>query len=132
MLRVALWLTALVFVPVGLFLYFLPPGVAGLLGVSPLWLARASGGLVLAWGVLLLAASRRPDPLGAGALAGGNLLLVAALVPALLRLGDTLDPSLRLVLLGLSAALGVLAMLGLLNWPSPPRRERGEAGGERA
>ncbi|MDL2345517.1 hypothetical protein QOL99_15365, partial [Deinococcus sp. MIMF12] len=74
MLRAALWLTSLVFVPVGLFLYFLPPEVAALLTVSPLWLARVGGGLVLAWGLLLLAASRRPDALGAGALAGGNLL----------------------------------------------------------
>lgn len=121
-LRAALWLTSLVFVPVGLFLYFLPPEVATLLTVSPLWLARVSGGLVLAWGLLLLAASGRPDALGAGALAGGNLLLVAALVPAVLRLGDTLPPAVRGAMLGFAGLLTVLAVLGLLGWPSASSR----------
>jgi len=117
-----MWLTALVFVPAGLFLYFLPPGVAGVLGVSPLWLARVAGGLVLAWGALLLAASTRPDALGAGALAGGNLLTVAALVPPALRLGEALPGAVRTAMLGLSLLLAVLAVVGLLA-PSPRRRE---------
>jgi hypothetical protein len=119
-LRAAFWLTALVFVPAGLFLYFLPPGVASLLGVSPLWLARVAGGLVAAWGALLIAASVRPDSLGVGALAGGNLLTVAALVPPALRLGDALPAAIRTAMLGLSLLLALLAVVGLLGLP--PRR----------
>ena len=61
MLRASFWLTALIFMPTGLFLYFLPPSVAALVGVSPLWLARFSGGLLLAWGAYQLAASFAPD-----------------------------------------------------------------------
>lgn len=121
MLRAAFWLTALVFVPAGLFLYFLPPGVASLLGVSPLWLARVAGGLVVAWGALLIAASFRPDGLGAGALAGGNLLTVAALVPPALRLGDALPAPVRTAMLGLSLLLALLAVVGLLGLPERRR-----------
>lgn len=121
MLRAAFWLTALVFVPAGLFLYFLPPGVASLLGVSPLWLARVAGGLVAAWGALLIAASVRPDGLGVGALAGGNLLTVAALVPPALRLGDALPAAVRTAMLGLSLVLALLAVVGLLGLPSRRR-----------
>ncbi|EYB68377.1 hypothetical protein DEIPH_ctg025orf0263 [Deinococcus phoenicis] len=122
MLRAAFWLTALVFLPVGLVLYFLPPGLASLLGVSPLWLARAAGGLFVAWGVFLLAASARPDSLSAFALAGGNLLTVAALVPPALRLGDTLPAAVRTALLALSTVLTLTAVVGLFMVPA--RRSR--------
>ncbi|GAA5514662.1 hypothetical protein Dcar01_03418 [Deinococcus carri] len=118
MLRAAFWLSALVFLPAGLFLYFLPAGVASLLGVSPLWLARAAGGLVVAWGAFLLAASARPDSLGTGALAAGNLLTVAALVPPVVRLGSSLPGSLRTALLLLGAVLTLTAVLGILSAPS--------------
>ncbi|MHA0034781.1 hypothetical protein ACXXDK_07600 [Deinococcus sp. PESE-38] len=43
MLRAAFWMTALLLVPLGLLLYFLPGSAAQLIGISPLWLARASG-----------------------------------------------------------------------------------------
>ncbi|MBB5295259.1 hypothetical protein E5F05_11910 [Deinococcus metallilatus] len=118
MLRAAFWLTALVFLPAGLFLYFLSPGVASVVGVSPLWLARAAGGLVVAWSVFLLAASTRPDSLSAFALAAGNLLTVAALVPPVLRLGDALPAPLRTALLTLATVLTLTAVTGILAAPS--------------
>lgn len=122
MLRAAFWLTALVFLPAGLFLYFLPPEVASVVGISPLWLARAAGGLVVAWGAFLLAASFRPDSLGTFALAGGNLLTAAALVPPAVRLGDALPGNLRTVLLTLALVLTLTAVLGILTAPSPRSR----------
>lgn len=122
MLRAAFWLSALVFLPVGLFLYFFPPGTASLLGVSPLWLARWAGGLLVAWGAFLLVAGSRPDSLSIFALAAGNLLTVAALVPPALRLGDVLPPAVRTLMLGGSLVLALLAVLGLLTLPS--RRSR--------
>lgn len=119
-LRAAFWLTALVFLPVGLFVYFLPGGVAAALGASPLWLARAAGGILVAWGGFLLAAGGAPDATRVGALAAGNLLTVAALVPAVLRQGAEMVPALRTALLAVSALLGLLAVVALLN---PPRRK---------
>ncbi|UBV43320.1 hypothetical protein LAJ19_03655 [Deinococcus taeanensis] len=118
MLRVAFWLTALLFIPLGLYLYFLPPDVASLVGVAPLWLARGSGGLLLAWGTFLLAASFEPDRVRTGGLVGGNLLLVAALAPAALRSGDALPVPVRTFLLGLSGVLVVLAVMAILGTPS--------------
>ena len=111
-------LTALVFVPIGLYLYFLPPDVARLLSVSPLWLARLAGGVLLAWGAFLFAAGAQPDPRNTFALAAGNLLVVAALVPPALRLGATLPGTIRNVMLGVALLLGLLAVVGLLV---PPR-----------
>lgn len=122
MLRAAFWLTALVFLPAGLFLYFLPPGAASLLGVSPLWLARVAGGLVLTWGVFLLAASLRPDSRSVFALAAGNLLTVAALVPPALRLPEMFPGVLRSLMLGLSFVLVLLAVVGMVA--EPVRRSR--------
>lgn len=123
MLRAAFWLTALLFIPTGLFLYFLPPSVAGLVGVSPLWLARFSGGLLLAWGTYQLAASFAPDTVKVGGLVGGNLLSVAALLPPTLREGSLLAPSLRGVLLGVCAVLTALAVAATLA--APPRAFQG-------
>ncbi|MFC4639542.1 hypothetical protein [Deinococcus hohokamensis] len=122
MLRASFWLTALVFLPVGLFLYFLPPSVASAVGVSPLWLARASGGLVFVWGAFLLAASAAPDALKTGTLVTGNLLTVATLLPAVLRQGEQMQPQQRLVLLGVCGLLALLAVVALLAVPS--RRSR--------
>lgn len=122
MLRAAFWLTALVFLPVGLFLYFLPPTAATLLGVSPLWLARVAGGLITAWGAFLLVSSFRPDEGSVFFLAAGNLLTVAALVAPALRLQDTLPAPLRTAMLALSLALTLLAVVGMLA--VPPRRGR--------
>ncbi|WP_019588230.1 hypothetical protein [Deinococcus apachensis] len=122
MLRAAFWLTALVFLPAGLFLYFLSPEVASIVGVSPLWLARAAGGLLVAWGAFLVAAGLRPDSLSAVALAGGNLLTAAALVPPVLRLGDALPAPVRTALLSLAGVLTLTAVLGILI--APARRSR--------
>ena len=117
MLRAAFWLTALLFIPVGLFIYFLPPTVASLLGVSPLWLGRVLGGLLLAWGAFQMAACQKPDGAKVGGLAGGNLLTVAALVPALLRTGDTMPPGLRTLLWLLSGLLAALAVAAIWSYP---------------
>ncbi|GGK13725.1 hypothetical protein GCM10008955_03840 [Deinococcus malanensis] len=122
MLRAAFWFTALIFVPLGLFLYFLPPGVASLVGVSPLWLVRASGGLVFVWGAFLLAASALPDGLKVGALVAGNLLSVATLLPAVIRQGEQMPAQVRMALLALCALLTLLAVVAMLSLPS--RRSR--------
>jgi len=121
-LRVAFWLTALLFIPLGLYLYFLPPDVASLIGVSPMWLARGAGALVLAWGAFQVAASFAPDRVKVGGLVGGHLLLVAALVPAALRGGDALPGAVRTALLVVSGVLAALAVMGILGTPS--RRSR--------
>lgn len=118
MLRAAFFLTALLLVPLGLLLYFLPPVLAAQLGVSPLWLARAAGALVLAWGAFQVAAGVRPDGLKAGGLLGGNLLTVATLVPAVLRQGESLLPPVRLALLVVSGVLLLAAVLAVLGWPT--------------
>ena len=107
-LRASFWLTALLFIPLGLLLYFLPPVLAGTLGVAPLWLPRVAGGLVLAWGAFQVAAGFAPDAVKVGGLAGGNLLTVAALLPAALRDG-ALPPAVRTLDAG---ALGCAAAAG--------------------
>lgn len=117
MLRAAFWFTALLLLPCGLFLYFMPASVAGIAGVSPLWLARVSGGLLVAWGAFQVAASVHPDGVKVGGLVGGNLLTVAAIVPAVIRTGATMPPALRTALLAVAAALAVLAVLALLTFP---------------
>ncbi|QFP76461.1 hypothetical protein [Deinococcus sp. AJ005] len=117
MLRASFWLTALLFIPLGLLLYFLPPALAATLGVSPLWLPRVAGGLLLAWGAFQVAAGFAPDAVRVGGLAGGNLLTVAALLPAALR-GDALPPAVRTLMLALSGALLLLAVVALLSLPS--------------
>ncbi|QLG10329.1 hypothetical protein HLB42_05750 [Deinococcus sp. D7000] len=120
MLRASFWLTALLFIPLGLLLYFLPPPLAATLGVSPLWLPRVAGGLMLAWGAFQVAAAFAPDGAKVGGLAGGNLLTVAALLPAALR-GDALPPAVRTLMLALSGALLLLAVVALLAAPSRRR-----------
>ncbi|CAM4009350.1 hypothetical protein [Deinococcus marmoris] len=117
MLRASFWLTALLFIPLGLLLYFLPPSLAATLGVSPLWLPRVAGGLLLAWGAFQVAAGFAPDAVRVGGLAGGNLLTVAALLPAAVR-GDALPPAMRTLMLALSALLLLLAVVALLAVPS--------------
>lgn len=121
-LRLAFHLTALLFIPVGLYLYFLPPDMATLLGVSPLWLARVTGGLLFAWGAFQVAAALKPDGAKVAGLAGGNLLVVAALLPAALR--GALPDTLRGVLLTLCALLGAFAVLSIVAYPAGVNRER--------
>ncbi|MGI8746816.1 MAG: hypothetical protein ACR2J4_00495 [Deinococcus sp.] len=108
-LRVVFILTALLFLPAGGLLYFLPPAA---LGVSPLWLGRVAGALLLGWGVSLLAGAGRPDGRAVSGLVAGNLLICATLVPAALRAG--LPPALNTLFLALAAALLMLAVLALL------------------
>lgn len=120
MLRASFWLTALLFIPLGLLLYFLPPPLAATLGVSPLWLPRVAGGLMLAWGAFQVAAGFVPDAVKVGGLAGGNLLTVAALLPAALRDGS-LPPAVRTLMLALAGALLLLAVVGILSAPSRRR-----------
>lgn len=120
MLRASFWLTALLFIPLGLLLYFLPPPLAATLGVSPLWLPRVAGGLMLAWGAFQVAAAFAPDAVKVGGLAGGNLLTVAALLPAALRDGS-LPPAVRTLMLALAGALLLLAVVGILSAPSRRR-----------
>ncbi|CAM3671047.1 hypothetical protein [Deinococcus frigens] len=120
-LRASFWLTALLFIPLGLLLYFLPPSLAATLGVSPLWLPRVAGGLLLAWGAFQVAAGVAPDAAKVGGLAGGNLLTVAALLPAALR-GEALPPVVRTLLLTVSVALLLLAVLAIVAVPSPRTR----------
>ncbi|MDV6373738.1 hypothetical protein [Deinococcus arenicola] len=124
MLRVSFWLTALLFIPLGLLLYFLPPAVAATLGVSPLWLPRVAGGLLLAWGAFQVAASFAPDAVKVGGLAGGNLLTVAALLPAALR-GDALPSAVRMLMLALAGALLLLAVVAMLSVPSRRDHNKG-------
>ncbi len=116
-MRAAFWLTALLFIPAGLFLYFFPPALVAMAGFSPLWLVRVMGGLLLAWGAYQVAASQRPDGAKVGGLAGGNLLTVATLLPAMLKTGETIPPALRTLLLLLCAFLGVLAVVALVSYP---------------
>lgn len=126
MLRAAFLLTGALFIPLGLFLYFLPSTFAAVVGISPLWLARVAGGLLLSWGVFQLAASSRPDGAKVGGLAGGNLLTVAAIVPPVLRLGEGMPTALRTLLLGLALLLAVFAVMAMIGYvPSQEsRRER--------
>lgn len=116
MLRAAFWLTALLLVPLGLLLYFFPADAATRLGVSPLWLLRGAGGLLLAWGGFQVAASTAPDGVKVGGLVGGNLLMVAALLPAALRFGSSLGGA-GLLLWVLVGWLALAALLALLSVP---------------
>ena len=116
MLRAAFWLTALLLVPLGLLLYFFPADAATRLGVSPRWLLRGAGGLLLAWGGFQVAASTAPDGVKVGGLVGGNLLMVATLLPAALRLGSSLGGA-GLLLWVLVGWLALAALLALLSVP---------------
>ena len=120
MLRASFWLTALLFIPLGLLLYFLPSSLAGTLGVAPLWLPRVAGGLLLAWGASQVAAGFGPDRVKVGGLAGGNLLTVAALLPAALR-SEALPPAVKTLMLVLSGMLLLLAVAAILSAPSRRR-----------
>ncbi|MFC4454933.1 hypothetical protein [Deinococcus sonorensis] len=109
MLSAVFVVNALLFLPLGLLLYFLP---GSLLAVNPLWLLRVAAALVAAWGVQLLAGAWRPSAQAVTGLAAGNLLLVATLIPAALRTG--MGGALQAGVLGLSGVLLLLAVLALL------------------
>ena len=108
-LRTVFVLNALLFLPLGLLIYFLP---LASFAVSPLWLARVAGALIVAWGVALVAGAARPSAQAVIQLVTGNLLITATLVPAALRGG--LTGPLRTAFLVLSTALFVLALLALV------------------
>ena len=112
MLRLAFWVTALLLLPLGLGLYWLPQQSMDMVGASPLWLVRGAGALLTAWGLSLVYAGYRSDPTGRVLLVGGNLLLAATLGAAALRLD--LPPAVQTVLLGLTALLLVTGLTGLL------------------
>ena len=112
MLRAAFWLSAIVYLPLGLVLYFFPSNLSQLLSLSPLWLARFSGALISAWGLLMILAPYRPDSLTRFALIAANLLVIATLIPAVLRgVTGAASP----LLLGICALLGVAALLGIVG-----------------
>lgn len=108
-LRSTFVINGLLFLPAGLLIYFLP---LSNFGVSPLWLARVAGAVIVAWAVSLFAGAVRPSISAVVQLVVGNLLVTATLVPAALRAG--LPGPLRGVFLGLGVVLVVLALLGLL------------------
>ncbi|WP_407538431.1 hypothetical protein Q0M94_09660 [Deinococcus radiomollis] len=108
-LRTVFVVNALLFLPAGLLIYFLP---LASFGVSPLWLARVAGAVIVAWAAALIAGAVRPTGGAVVQMVTGNLLVTATLVPAALRAG--LPGPLRSVFLGVSAVLFVLAVLGLL------------------
>ena len=108
-LKTVFVVNVLLFLPAGLLIYFLP---LASLGVSPLWLARVVGAVLVAWALALAAGAARPTVQAVIQLVVGNLLITATLVPAALRGG--LPGSLRSLLLAISAALFVLALLALL------------------
>ncbi|MFB9994150.1 hypothetical protein ACFFLM_19520 [Deinococcus oregonensis] len=121
MLRASFWLTAAVFLPLGLLLYFLPASLAGAVGVSPLWLARVCGGILAVWGAFLIASgsvSGQPQGIAVGGLVGGNLLSAATLVPAVIRQGESMPAGLRAILLGSAGVLTLLAVAALIAFPS--------------
>lgn len=127
-LRASFWLTGLLFVPLGLLLYLMPPTLAAVAGFAPLWLVRAAGGLLLAWGGYQIAASFRPDLIKVGGLLGGNLLVLATLLPAWLRLSPGWTGSFRAVVLAVLVWLGTASLLALLTVPLPGRRPRRASG----
>lgn len=102
-------INALLFLPAGLLIYFLP---LASFGVSPLWLARVAGAVIVAWAAALIAGAARPTGPAVVQMVTGNLLVTATLVPAALQPG-LLGP-LRPLFLGVSVVLFVLAVLGLL------------------
>lgn len=116
MLRIAFVLSAALFLFAGGLLYFLPVGGAAGLNVSPLWVARLAGAVLVAWSAQLLFAAGRPSPAAVGGLAVGNLLVAATLVPAALRGAAPLPLG---AMLGVCGLLVLLALLALLS------RERG-------
>lgn len=94
-------------------LYFLPPQLADVLSVSPLWMARVCGALLLAWGGFLIAAGLQPDQSKIIALVSANLLLVATLLPALLK--SAVLGGIQGMLWGVVAWLLVCALLALVG-----------------
>ncbi|WP_245896074.1 hypothetical protein [Deinococcus irradiatisoli] len=112
MLRAAYWLSAVLYLPLGLVLYFFPSNLSELLGLSPLWLPRLSGALITAWGGLLIAAAYRPDNVTRYGVAAANLLAAATLIPAALRGTAGAVSGLMLIV---SIVLGVAGLLALLG-----------------
>ncbi len=64
-----------------------------------------------------MAASQQPDGAKVGGLAGGNLLTVAAILPALLRNGESMPAGLRTLLWLLAGLLAALAVSAMLSYP---------------
>lgn len=118
MLRAAFWLTALLFLPVGLSFYLFSEEVAYSLGIYPLWLVRVSGGLILGWGVNQAAAGFSPNRSKIAGLVTGNLLVIATLVPVLLKQVSLFSAGLSKSLWAIVVILGLSAVLALISFPS--------------
>ncbi len=112
MLRAAYWLSAVLYLPLGLILYFFPSSLSQVLGLSPLWLPRLSGALITAWGGLIIAAAFRPDSVTRYGLAAANLLAAATLVPAALRSAGGAASALMLIVSVILGVAGLLALIG--------------------
>jgi len=121
MLRFVFVLSAVFFLLLGVALYFLPAsGLAGL-AVTPLWVARVAGAVLLAWGAQLLVGAAQPSPAAVAGLVMGNALVAATLAPAALR-GVAVVTGVPTVLwLVLSGALVLMAVLALIL----PRERKG-------
>ena len=121
MIRLAFWLSALFYLLAGLVFYLFPVlGVGGLLVVSPVWVGRLAGAVLIAWALQLFIASARPNGFAVAGLAAANLLVAATLVPATLRGLSGLPGALLAVPLTVCGVLVLLAVLALVL----PRGER--------
>ncbi|WP_045233524.1 hypothetical protein [Deinococcus pimensis] len=121
MLRFVFVLCAAFYLLLGAALYFFPVAGFGTLTVSPTWVARLCGALVLAWGVQLALSSTRPGGPTVAGLVVSNLLVAATLAPAVLS-GQALSlPVAPVAVLAISLALVVLAVLAIVS-PREPRR----------
>jgi hypothetical protein len=115
MLRIVFVLCAAFYLAFGAALYFFPVAGIGTLTITPTWVARLCGALVLAWGVHLALGAARPQGPTVAGLVVGNLLVAATLGPAVLS-GQALSlPLPPLVVLALTLALVLLAVVAMLT-----------------
>lgn len=114
--------------PIGLFLYFMPPDISAILGARPLWLVRVGGGIIFAWGLFHMLGSAGVSRYQVAALVAGNLLTAATLFPAVWQQGASMPSLLRAILLGVAFALGLMGVVALIlgstllvNTPKEPK-----------
>lgn len=108
-------------------MYSLSSEAAMSIGVSPLWLVRGCGAIVLGWGVAQLAASFRPDQSRVIGLVAGNMLLVATLTPALIAQKEQLmTMPIGKILLSIAVILALSAVLAILGLPHHQEKTHGK------
>ncbi|MBB6098017.1 hypothetical protein HNR42_001440 [Deinobacterium chartae] len=114
-------LSALIYLPLGLVLYFYPAeGALGLLpAATPLVFVRLGGAVLLAWTLQLLLASLHPSRASSLGLAVSQLLVAATLLPAVLGRNVPASGALLGPTLVFCGVLVVLAVLGLWFLPRP-------------